>query len=523
MSFTFAIRHSLFTSRLSPLTFLMHVEPFFDNWCYLRTELGWLDRVLATAVARQRKDTKEIEQVARSQSDRVTSHWWKGIVSLEGTISADSPADMPRKGGSGLSYQQQMEAKIRVSQQHGVALGLPTLCQQLSLTPFEKNVVLMALAPEVSRRYGKLYNFLQEANQTSASGLPTVDLLLRLLCRNDGEWRSARLAFAADATLVQRDILRLPTSSTESFLEHPIKLADPVVEYLLADQPDVTLLDRWLQKTAALSPELPLPALSLDTWEPENLKSGVNTNAVLQINSTLEKSLWSKLMLPDALMDSLKHLGDRLQYAQQVDQQWGFQAVNHTEDLGSVVLFVGDKGTGKTTAAQAIAQQLQVPLLSVDLSCLNLAEQRQLLVNLLAEAPTVLLLKSAQSYLGRDAVLFEELQPFLVARHRAIALTIFSTERKELVKPSWQQQMSQILTFPKPNQANRLTLWQQAFPAQALLADDIDWDALARLPLRGGEIQAIAREAAICAAASNSVSIAMADLRQACRFKGIKL
>lgn len=75
----------------------------------------------------------------------------------------------------------------------------------------------MALAPEVSRRYGKLYNFLQEAHQSSASGLPTVDLLLRLLCRNDGEWRSARLAFAADATLVQRDILRLPTSSTESF------------------------------------------------------------------------------------------------------------------------------------------------------------------------------------------------------------------------------------------------------------------------------------------------------------------
>jgi hypothetical protein len=36
----------------------MDIEPFFDNWCYLRTELGWLDRVLATAVARQ-----EVEQI----------------------------------------------------------------------------------------------------------------------------------------------------------------------------------------------------------------------------------------------------------------------------------------------------------------------------------------------------------------------------------------------------------------------------------------------------------------------------
>ncbi|MEX0271755.1 AAA family ATPase [Leptolyngbyaceae cyanobacterium UHCC 1019] len=500
----------------------MDIEPFFDNWCYLRTELGWLDRVLATAVARQRKDTKEIEQVARSQADRVTSHWWKGIVSLEGTISSDSPADMPRKGGSGLSYQQQMEAKIRVSQQHGVALGLPTLCQRLSLTPFEKNVVLMALAPEVSRRYSKLYNFLQESNQSAASGLPTVDLVLRLLCRNDGEWRSARLAFATDATLIQRDILRLPTSSTEPFLEHPIKLTNQIVEYLLADQPDVTTLDRWLQKNDALSVEPPLPALNLDTWKPENLKSGVDTNTVLQINPTLEESLWSKLVLPDALLALVKHLGDRIQYAQSVDQQWGFQTGDTADSLGSVVLFVGERGTGKTTAAKAIAQQLQVSLRSVDLACLNLVEHRQLLLDLIAEPPTVLLLKSAHCWLGRDAVL-AALQPFLAARHRAIALTIFATERKELIKPSWQQHMSQILTFPKPNRANRLTLWQEAFPAQISLADDIDWNALARLPLRGGEIHAIARDAAICAAASHSVSIAMADLRQACRFKGIKL
>lgn len=506
----------------------MNIEPFFDNWCYLRTELGWLDRVLATAVARQRKDTKEIEHVARSQSDRVTSHWWKGIVSLESTISADSPADVPRKGGSGLSYQQQMESKIRVSQQHGVALGLPTLCQRLSLTPFEKNVVLMALAPEVSRRYGKLYNFLQEANQTSGSGLPTVDLLLRLLCRNDGEWRSARLAFAMDATLVQRDVLRLPTSSTESFLEHPVKLADQIVEYLLADQPDVTLLDRWLQKNNALSPELPLPALQLDTWEPESLKvsskvSGVNTAAVLQIQPELESSLWSKLVLPEPLLAILRHLGDRVQYAQPVDQQWGFQAVHDPDFLGSVVLFVGDRGTGKTTAAQAIAQQLQSPLISVDLADLNLAEQRQLLADWMAETPTVLLLKSAHCWLGRDAVLAAELQAFLVARHRAIALTIFSATRKERIKPSWQRQMSQILTFPQPNQSSRLILWKQAFPVQAPLADDIDWDALARFSLSAGEIQAIAREAAICAVADGAVSIAMVHLKQACRFKSIKL
>jgi ATP-dependent 26S proteasome regulatory subunit len=83
--------------------------------------------------------------------------------------------------------------------------------------------------------------------------------------------------------------------------------------------------------------------------------------------------------------------------------------------------------------------------------------------------------------------------------------------------------MNQILTFSKPNQSRRFTLWQQAFPAQAPLADDIDWNALAKLCLSAGEIRAIAREAGICAAASGSIAISMVHLKQACRFKRIKL
>jgi hypothetical protein len=537
----------------------MEVNPFFDNWCYLRTELGWLDRVLSLAVARQRKETKEIEQVARLQSDRVTSHWWKGIISIDGAISSDSPAEFPRKSGSGLSYQQQMETKIRVSQQKGIALGLPTLCQRLHLTPFEKNVVLMALAPEVSRRYGKLYAFLQDSTQSHASGLPTVDLLLRLLCRNDAEWRSARSALAKDAPLIQRGVVMLPDAASGSFLEHSVKLADSVVEYLLAGQPDINRLDRWLEKNDSLSVECPLPDLSLETWalkhlitktgkvgdHGDHLKAGLPHSApkellpkellpkellpkellpkeLLPKELLPKESLWTKLVLPEPFVTSLRHLGDRIQYAQPIEEQWGFQSTPEAIAFDNRVLFVGEAGTGKTTAAKAIAQQTQISLISVDLSCLSLPAQNQMLQDFRTETPTVLLLKSAQCWLGRDAVLSAEIKSFLADWHRAIALTIFSVHRKEQVKPSWQRQINQIFIFPKPNQASRLQMWRQAFPAQVPLATDIDWNALARLSLSAAEIQAIAREAAIYAMATGSSMLMMAHLHQACCFKQIK-
>ncbi|MBC7973206.1 MAG: hypothetical protein H7Z11_24290, partial [Verrucomicrobia bacterium] len=235
------------------------IEPFADNWAYLRAELGWLDRVLSVAIARQRQETKVVDRIARSRGDRVTSHWWKGLVTLEGETSYDSPAENSRRRLSPTkgSYQQQLEAKIQVSQQRGISLGLPLLCDRLKLSVPEKNLVLMALAPEISRRYARLYNYLQETEHPDATGLPTVDLMLRLLCRTDAEWRSLRSALTSDSTLIQYHLLELRSSQTAPLLSRLVKLPDPLVNYLLADRPASDTLETLLHPVS--SPTSPLP------------------------------------------------------------------------------------------------------------------------------------------------------------------------------------------------------------------------------------------------------------------------
>ncbi len=454
------------------------VEPFPDNWAYLKAELTWLDRVLSLAIARQRQDTKDIDRVARSRADRATSHWWKGLVTLEGETAYDSPAENPRRrvATAKASYQQQLEAKIQVNQQRGIPLGLPLLCSRLQLSVAEKNLVLMALAPEISRRYGRLYNYLQESEQSGAAGLPTVELILRLLCRTDAEWRSLRQRLTDQSALLRYGLLELQPAQTKPLLTRLVKLSDPLVNYLLAEQPHAIALEALLQP--ASSPP------------------------VLSVCPASSRNLWFDLVLPTAVVTELQHLCHRVQFAHQVDENWGFQPSETAPVTGSIALLSGVSGTGKMLAARAIAQTLQLPLFYADLALLNAAELSQLLQAIVVQSPTLLLLKAAQQCFGRNTPLSNAaIHQFLASRQQQ-GLTLLSVQRQQSVMLQWRRQLTAIVEFPLPDQASRLTLWQQAFPPSVPLDPAIDWVWLAhQFALSGSEISAIARDAAIDAAA----------------------
>ncbi|HEY9894501.1 MAG TPA: AAA family ATPase [Candidatus Sericytochromatia bacterium] len=467
------------------------IEPFSNNWAYLKAELTWLDRVLGMAIARQRQETKVVDRVARSRVDRVTSHWWRGLVTLEGETAYDSPAENPRQRSTipKAGYQQQLEAKIQVSQQRGIVLGLPLLCSRLQLGTAEKNLLLMALAPEISGRYARLYNYLQDTEHPGATGLPTVDLILRLLCRTDADWRSLRQSLTEDSALIKHQLLDLRSSHTHPLLARPVKLPDPLVNYLLADQPESHALETLLQQPLCPSPASTLSPLLASSPLPSPTQN-----------------LWSALILPPGLLADLQHLCHRVQFAQKVDENWGFAAtgLQPGDRVGTIALLVGASGTGKTLAARAIAQTLKTPLLCVDLAQLHRDDVPSLLQAIANQAPTVLLLKSAECWFGRTSVLPNTvLHQFLALRRQQQSITLLSGHQKHSLAAQWRRELHPLLAFPMPTQAERLKLWQQAF-SEAVPLDKLDWEQLSHLPLSGGDIHTIARDAAIYAAASDT-------------------
>ncbi len=460
----------------------MQAEPFLDNWTYLKVELNWLERLLLIAVARQRKETKEIDRVARTAADRATSHWWKGMVSLEGSPSYDSPVDRRKSNSSEpkSSYPQQIEARIRSSQQNGIELALPELCDRFSLSPFEKNLILMGLAPEVHRRYAQLYGYLQ-GKDSERSDLPNVDLALRLFCRTDPEWRAARSSLTASSPLIQNHLIELLSPDTP-LLNRAIKLSDRLVDLLLNDS--VRNLEKPEKK---LLSQLPDP------------------------HHRSDYASFSTLVLPDGLVDDLKHLCHQIQFRSQVDQVWGFENCEAAHFSGVVTLLVGAAGTGKTTAAHAIAHTLNTPLMQIDLAI----EQADLMETIAKQAPAVLLIKSAERWLSRTSPV-AHIDRFLTERRSSNSLTLLSVRRLPQMRQTVRSQIQQTLQFSLPDRTVRSRLWQQAFPSQVPLGD-IDWHELARFSLTGGEIGAIARSAAFYAAAESSATIEMKHIQQALR------
>lgn len=464
-----------------------------DNWAYLRVELSWLDRLLRLAVARQRQDVKEVEKVAKSKADQATSHWWKGIITLEKQIGNDDK-HQPQPNIPGLtnpppknSYQQQLEARIQASYAQGIVLGLPSLRDRAALTLFEKNLVIISLAPEVNRRYGQLYGYLQG---TEAERLPTVDLVFRLLCRNDTDWRDARTRLTSNSPLIELGLVELLDDNAQTLLERRLKLNVQLVNYLLAASPDPQVLESLVKK--------------------QNKKK---LPSILEINQAQKH--WSDLILPASQLGSLQHLCRQWQLQSQVDVVWGMKG---NERAGTVVLLTGAAGTGKTTAAQAIAHSLQKPLFSTDLALLDSYAQKQVWAEIMATSPTVLLVKSAQEWLGRNGTLSAtQINQFMHQRSSQHGITLLTVERRQTVKPSIVRQLDRIIEFPLPHEDARLRLWQQAFPAQVPLDPEIDWQFLAqRWRLSGGQIKELARQAAFYAVAESPLtSVKTSHLLQA--------
>ncbi|MGQ9867071.1 MAG: hypothetical protein ACUVSQ_12480 [Pseudanabaenaceae cyanobacterium] len=214
-------------------------EPFADNLAYLKAELGWLDRVLMRAIAKQRECQREVNRVARTPMDRATAHWWQGFINLEpqpgGQLGQRSEPLPPHPLG-------RFGERLALTAAQGVVLPLPALCDRLGLSAFERDVVLLCLAPELSRRYEKLLMLLN--NDDGGCPHPSVDLALRLFCRGDREWLAGRAKLLPEAPLCKRKVLLWIDGGPirQNHLSRYLVLNPKFANFLLHGQPSLTKL-----------------------------------------------------------------------------------------------------------------------------------------------------------------------------------------------------------------------------------------------------------------------------------------
>jgi AAA+ superfamily predicted ATPase len=115
----------------------------------------------------------------------------------------------------------------------GIYLPLPRLAQIFHLSRFEEQCLLIALGPELDRKYEKLYAYLHDDVTRKKA---TVDLVLNLLCPTVQEKIVTRLVFNSESPLLKHRLLQITDSSSDGpapLLSRFLKLDDRIVNFLL--------------------------------------------------------------------------------------------------------------------------------------------------------------------------------------------------------------------------------------------------------------------------------------------------
>lgn len=253
------------------------------------------------------------------------------------------------------------------------------------------------------------------------------------------------------------------------------------------------------------------------------------------------KESWSDLILPELQTKTLEAMVACLRSQRKVYADWGF-ADKQSRGLGISALFSGISGTGKTMAALAIAQTLELDLYRIDLSSvvskyIGETEKNLRQVFDAAEAGSVVLLfDEADALFGKrsdvrdshDRYANMEVSYLLQRMESYQGLAILTTNLKESIDPAFMRRLRFIVKFPAPDFEQRCKIWQRVFPAQTP-TKDLNYRKLAKLNVTGGLIRNIALTAAFIAAdstqsnADQEASVTMAHVLSATHSEYSKL
>ncbi|HHY56464.1 MAG TPA: ATP-binding protein [Chloroflexi bacterium] len=221
---------------------------------------------------------------------------------------------------------------------------------------------------------------------------------------------------------------------------------------------------------------------------------------------------WDDLVLPDAQIATLREIALQVRQRATVYGRWGFGARSN-RGLGISALFAGASGTGKTMAAEVLANELELDLYKIDLSQVvskyigETEKNLRRVFDAAEEGGAILLFDEADAIFGKRSEVKDSHDryanievSYLLQRMEAYSgLAILTTNMKSALDTAFLRRIRFLVHFPFPDATQRAAIWQRIFPAETP-TQKLEPEKLAQLNVAGGNIRNIALAAAFLAA-----------------------
>jgi hypothetical protein len=240
------------------------------------------------------------------------------------------------------------------------------------------------------------------------------------------------------------------------------------------------------------------------------------------------------LVVPEAQREVLGEILAHVRHRRRVYDEWQMSGPSR-RGLGISALFAGPSGTGKTLAAEVLANALALDLHRIDLSQVvskyigETEKNLRRIFEAASESGAVLLFDEADALFGKrsevrdshDRYANVEISYLLQAMESYRGLAVLTTNMRSALDPAFLRRLRFVVTFPFPGPAERALIWRRVFPPAAP-TQGLDVQKLAQLSVAGGNIRTIALHAAF-AAAEAGVPIGMREVLRAAAAEYAKL
>jgi hypothetical protein len=225
---------------------------------------------------------------------------------------------------------------------------------------------------------------------------------------------------------------------------------------------------------------------------------------------------WDDIVLPPDQMEQLREIYSQAENRHVVYGEWGFEK-KLSLGKGLNVLFCGPPGTGKTMAAEVIARELQLDLYRIDLSQIvskyigETEKNLNRIFNVAESSNGILFFDEADALFGKRSEVRDshdryaniEISYLLQKMEEYSGVSILATNLRQNLDDAFVRRLQFIVEFPFPDEEYRRQIWENVFPKETPLAEDVDFAELAHdVRLAGGSIKNMALAASFYAAAA---------------------